>query len=443
MVKKKILFCTAVLLLSAGILFAGNLDYLSNQSVEWLQTLNRNGATDAADIINYNPAGTVFLPKGLHINLSNQTLFKLYSHSMTENPNNTSPPRKSFDADMMTWFLPNLYVSYNFGNVGIGKLALNLQAGVTAGGGNLEYDNGTAGSTFGLGILSGAGAGAITSQSFSASSIYYGIGAGGAYSFFDDMLSLSLGGRMVIARRSFAMEGEFSSGMTAEADYDYNALGFTPIIGLDIRPIDKLTIGLRYEYETRLKFEYEENTLSVSNPALDPVITAIMSNQGIWDGRTFFNNLPQIIALGIEYEFFPGFALDMSGNLYLLPWADLDGNEKYFDIGYDIGLGARWQILEALKLGAGFSYTESGATARYFKEKVLFATANPPLDSIAVGLGGTYSFPFGLDLNLGLLYSHYIPVKYNAASSVPAPVNVKGTAKKDVIEVGLGIAYHY
>jgi long-chain fatty acid transport protein len=463
MKKMFFLFLTA-LLLSAGTLFAGNLDYLSNQSALYLQTLNRNAATDGADIVNYNPAGTAFMPQGLHLDLSNQTLFKYYRHSADSRllgllgflPN--SAGSDSLSPERITWLLPNFYLSYNFGNMGPGRLAVNFQAGVTAGGGDLDYGDGTAGSIFALNILraslmgSGMNIGWVNSRNFTASSIYYGVGLGGAYSFFDDTMALSFGVRMVIPRRSFTMEGLFTDGInftTVKAAYEYNALGFTPIFGFDIRPLEKITIGLRWELETDLIFKYRQKEFLVNSSntfyqmGATRGIGTILTGNGITDGKEFNSNLPHILGVGVEYEVLPGLALDTSGTLYFLPYADLSRAEHYFTIGYDIGLGASWQIVKEIKLGAGFSFTESGAKAEYFSDSsnVLNGSANPPLDSIAFGLGGTYSFPFGLDLNLGFLFCHYLPVEY--AAVYPGATAVNGTNKKNVFEVGIGVSFHY
>jgi long-chain fatty acid transport protein len=462
--KKKLIAIAAALLLSTGTLFAGNLDYLGNQSAIYLQTLNRNAATDGADIINYNPAGTAFLPDGLHLDLSNQFLFKLYEHTVTARLNGPLSAllgariEDIFKPEAFTPLLPNFYLSYNFGNLGLGRLALNLQAGVVAGGGELDYGNGTGGSTFAIHGLraaltaQGVPVGQINSQSFTASSIYYNVALGGAYSFLNDMFSLSAGARLVIPRRGFTLEAEFINGTIGKAEVEYNALGVTPIIGFDVRPIEKLTIGLRYEFETRLEFEYDVTTSAGGTYGI-PVIAAlpqVLRGAGIVDGKKFNMNLPQILAAGVEYEVIPGLALDLSGTLYFLPQADLyfvsNGIEKgagdYFDMGYDIGIGAKWQVLKALRIGAGFSYTEVGAKQSYYDEQAMNATANPPLDSVNFGLGVTYSFGFGLDINLGVLYAHYLPADYKASAS-SGMVTAEGTNKKDVINIGLGVSYHY
>ncbi|MDR1211385.1 MAG: hypothetical protein LBK40_04040, partial [Spirochaetaceae bacterium] len=128
---KKSLCILLTLFLAAG-LFAGSIDYLSNQSINWMMTTSRNAATDSADIVNFNPAGTVFLPQGLSLDVSNQTLFKFYKNELD------SPVDKTLEQDEPTWFLPNLYAVYNFGRMGPGLLAAYLQAGIVAGGGNLN-----------------------------------------------------------------------------------------------------------------------------------------------------------------------------------------------------------------------------------------------------------------------------------------------------------------
>jgi long-chain fatty acid transport protein len=475
--KKKLWILPVLALFTQPVLFAGSIDYLSNQSAKWIISLSKNAATDGADIANYNPAGTAFLPKGLYLDLSNQTLFKLYRNDDTKlRPTLTgSSPTfgltdsdNTFKPEMLTLALPNLYAVYNFGQLGIGNLALFLQGGVTAGGGDLDWKDGTAGTTYALsglkaGILGATTAqgspvdlGGITSQSFKASSIYYGVGLGGAYSFLDDSLSVSLGGRMVIPRRSFTLAASFAStslGLSSlNAEYEYNALGFTPIIGFNARPIQGLTLAIRYEMETNLEFEYNEKNLSAghANPVLAETIRSagafLLESQGIQDGAQFNLNLPHIIAVGAEYQVNDALAVSLSGNVYLLSVADYGENtDDYFGIGYEIGLGTTYELIENLTLGLGFMYTESGAKDLYFTDSMLNASANPPLDSIAVGLGGTYTFKNGLDITLSSLYSHYLPRDFTVSMpSAAGPLaDITGTYKKDVIEIGIGVGFHY
>jgi long-chain fatty acid transport protein len=480
----KISCLLACFLLIGGGLFAGSLDYLSNQSAGFGMTLSRNAATEGADIAAFNPAGTPFLSPGLHIDLSNQLLFKMYSADTDFTPVAGGPLAPllpavdgTYEPDVPTWFLPNLHLAYNFGEVGPGKLAAYFAGGVPAGGGTLEWKDGTAGTLFAFnglkaGVLQGSGGqlnlGTLASQSFTASSIYIGAGVGAGYAFLNDKLSVSLGGRFVYALRSFALDVTFENGgfiagpyagaqigdSTLSAEYEYNAWGITPIIGLDVQPISGLILSARYEMETALKFKYEEKKLTAANAASDLAEqvkragTALLTAAGIEDGKEFNQNLPHIIALGAAYDVIEGLNVSVSGAVYLLPQADLgkagaDDLNSYFDVGWDISLGASYKIIKGLKLGLGVMYTEVGTKDSYYESSatLLNASANPPLSSIAGGLGGSYTLDMGLSFTLSGLWSHYLDRDFSA--SQPSAFDVTGTYKKDVINIGIGIGYTF
>jgi hypothetical protein len=139
-------------LFSASGLFAGSLDYLANQSARYAMNFSRNAATDAADIVAYNPAGTALMAPGLYIDISNQTLFKPYEHeydiAFTMAP--ALDRSDTVEQNEPTLLLPNLFTVYNKGRIGPGSLAAYFQAGVVAGGGTLKYDDGTVGSSLAL-----------------------------------------------------------------------------------------------------------------------------------------------------------------------------------------------------------------------------------------------------------------------------------------------------
>src|SRR5688572_29263949 len=59
----------------------GQIDNLVNTSTEWIRISARNAATDAADIVVYNPAGLTRLEDGFHINAGNQFIFRKPTHS--------------------------------------------------------------------------------------------------------------------------------------------------------------------------------------------------------------------------------------------------------------------------------------------------------------------------------------------------------------------------
>jgi long-chain fatty acid transport protein len=482
----RVMLVLAALVIGMGGVFAGSVDYLSNQSAKYIMTFSRNASTDAsADIVAFNPAGTALMPQGLYIDISNQTLFKPYSTESKTNlstaansaPVNMADKDSTLEQNKPTYFLPNAYVAYNLGQVGPGKLAIYGQTGIIAGGGSLKWDDGTAGTTFALSAIGvstaagllGAGSptlGDIASQSFEASSIYYGIAVGSSYSI-NDMISGSLGGRYVIATRSLKLDAEYTSGTNVSGEYTYEAKGFTPILGVAIKPLKELTFAARYEFETKLEFKYKEEGLSTSggnafqNGALLNGAKSVLSRAGIADGNKFNYNLPQIISLGGEFTIIPALSVMSSANFYLLKYTDMgkvydsskavgtnevgDLND-YFGIGYELSVGATYLVLPELKIGAGCMYTESGAKDSYFNNQYtkLVASGNPPLDSISISCGATYAINKNFEITLSALWTHYIPFDYSYAvqgTTAGAITDVSGTYKKDVYDIGLGASF--
>ncbi len=86
---KRVSICVGGLLLSfafVSAVYGGAIDNKTNWSAEYIRTLNRNAATDYADIAAYNPAGTVKLEEGFIINGSIQFLSKKYENNITLGP---------------------------------------------------------------------------------------------------------------------------------------------------------------------------------------------------------------------------------------------------------------------------------------------------------------------------------------------------------------------
>jgi len=470
--KKSVLLLVVYLCLSQSLLFAGSIDYLTNQSAKIAVTFHRTASTDAAaDIANYNPAGTAFLEKGLYLDLSNQMLFKIYNSQSTD----ASSVTRTYDQNEPTYVLPNFYAVYNFGKIGPGRHAIYLQMGIVAGGGSLKWKNGTIGTyaayqkSFSNPLL-GAD---VENHSFEAYSVYYGIGLGVAYSFFDDILAISLGIRFVIPDRFVQLSAQSTNSLivggkiSLDGKFKYSSFGITPIIGIDVRPIKGLTIGFRYEAETNLHFEYKKDYLNVDPESIlfgavniYNIVKDGLADGGLSDGNKFNYNLPHILTLGIEYDMsflVKGLSIMTSATVYLLQFADLgqyydssDGNgtpdpignvSEFFGIGWETGLGVTWKIISELNLGMGFMYSTPGTKKSYFTSSytMLTCSANPPLDSLTFGLGGTWFFKsIGLDVTLAFTWTHYLPFEGDL-STAAGDFNIE--YKKDVYNIAIGLGY--
>ena len=460
--KKTVMVFMCVFILTGASLFAGSIDYLSNQSAKWAMTTSRNASLDGADIIQYNPAGTAWLSRGWSLDFSGQTLLKYYNNENTRVGDFSgsatllypllSRPAETLSQNYPSPIVPNMYLAYNFGEVKKGKLAAYIQAGVVAGGGELKWKNGTAGTTLlmtGISAAAGGAPGRISSQDFTASSIYYGIGIGASYAFPGDKVSVSLGGRTVMAKRSFDLKASYSSSETLIGGYEYKATGFTPILGVNVKPNKDITLTARFEAPTSLEFEYKQKELGGS---LSAAAAAVLTNVGIVDGKKTRQDLPAVIGLGAGYTINDKFTFDVSGTFYLLDKANFGyvyegGNivgeiNDYFSAGWDMGFGTTYKVGNNLKIGAGATYTEAGIKDSYLNDPktALNASANSKLDSIAMGSGVTYTIMSNLDLTLSLLWSHNFPKNFSIDSGA---FKVSGKYTNDVVIIGYGVSYRF
>jgi len=437
--------------------FAGSIDYLSNQSAKYLMTLaGRTAATDGADIVSYNPAGTALMGEGFFIDVSNQTLFKPYSQDVEFDGALYDVAKETHEQSTPTILLPNVYLVYNAGQVGMGKLAVFGQAGVVAGGGSLEWSDGTAGllaAAIGVGSTAGNSAVLSLDSKVKGSSVYYAFGGGAAYSFLEDMISVSAGAKYVIAERSAAVDGNanmYSNTLSAfwvltiDSEYEYDAKGYTPVFGFDIRPTKELTIGVKYEMETKLEFEYtqKKNYVTTNNATLNGLgVPTGVAAQLTKDGLKANQNLPQILALAAEYVATPELTVSAGGQIYFVGDADMEGYEDYFGTGYEVSLGAIYKVMDALKVGGAFMYTSQGAKddLNTTSGNLNTVSGNPVLDSIFIGLGATYTVIPNLDITLAAGWVHYLPEDADVVISSGNTVKVEYS--KEIYNIALGASY--
>jgi len=451
--KKFSLLLTLAIMMVGSTVFAGSLDYLSNQSAKYCANTASTARTDGADIVAYNPAGTALMGQGLFIDVSNQTLLKYYTakeDAMLADEYKQSEP---------TLLLPNVYAVYNFGQMGMGKLAAFAQAGIIGGGGTLKWDDGTVGSNIfavskAPALQAGVSAlvGGVTTftgykTALEASSVYYSFGGGVAYSLLEDMISVSAGAKYVMARRTGKVTGtmNFSNpnvggafAVTIADEYEYEADGITPVFGFDAKPMKELTIGVRYEMETDLEFEYTQkdktSTNTLSNATLKSTVESLLPD---YTDVKANQNLPQILSLGAEYVVMPELTVGVTGTMYFMSKADLGGYEEAYGTGYEVALGATYKVMEPLKIAASVMYTDQAVKAEYLEDdtELLTTSANPILNSIFMGFGATYTVIPNLDLTCAVSWVHYLP------EDVTTDAGLEINYKKEVYNIAIGASY--
>ncbi len=230
-------------------------DNLSNLSAEWVRTPARNAATDANDIVVYNPAGLVKLNNGFHINLGNQSLFRKPSHTFDFG---LGGGEQTYTQDGNDLFLPNLYMTYKKD-----KFALFTGVFMAGGGATANYPTGSITTELiGLQVLTAAqGAyGAYENQSLKASSFYLTTTLGGSYAV-NDMISFAVAGRFIDAtnKTQAGLTMTQSPVMFPDSRYELKttetASGFGGVFSMMVQAGPRTRFTSRYESAVKMDFE--------------------------------------------------------------------------------------------------------------------------------------------------------------------------------------------
>jgi len=191
---RSVMFVFLILVLAMGIAMAGGIVTNTNQSAAYMRTLNRNASTDV-DAVYFNPAGLTRLEDGLHLSLSNQSIFqtKTVINDYQYLSNN------EFVGDVVAPFFPNFYLAYK-----TGKIAISAGFEIIGGGGSALYEDGLP--SFEIPVSGLKPQLSVEDYrfdtEFDGKSFYLGGQAGISYKL-NDMISVAVGGRYVMAKNTY------------------------------------------------------------------------------------------------------------------------------------------------------------------------------------------------------------------------------------------------
>jgi len=438
---KKVLICVwglALFCAFTATAFAGAIDNRTNWSAEWVRTLNRNAATDFADIAMYNPAGTVKLNQGFTLNGSLQIGLKEYT-------NNVSLPAAipytgctSCESDEPS-YIPGIFGVYN-----TEKWSLFAAFSNVAGGGKVAFDQGSWTTIGGqLKIIDSIPLTLIPGpqQKSSGESFYLGYTMGGAFAL-NDMFSFSVGLRYVDASRkakasATILDGTGNPFFPLAIDYEEDGDGWGGIFGVNIAPNDKLNIGVRYETKTNidLKATVKQDTtvtVPVPPPGTGTVDVSVLGYLlGIRNGVERPRDLPAVLGLGASYWLTPKLRTEINLTYFFNEDADWGGVENMVDNGYDVGIAFEYLFTEKLTGSIGYMYT------KYGMDPPDMLPENPELDVNTVGLGIAYAFNEKFLTNFSIADSFYVDDSFS-----PLPgINVG--YEKNIFFVAFGVEYRF
>lgn len=207
-------------------------------------------------------------------------------------------------------------------------------------------------------------------------------------------------------------------------DLKQKGTGFTPIIGLNIQPCEKLNIGLKYEFKTRLEME---NHTEKDDLGVYP------------DGDKFRNDLPAIFTTGVDYRLLDNFKVSGSFSHYFDQGVDWAGKEDEIEKNlYELALGMEYQLTEKTAVSAGIMHSETGVGQGYQTD------ISYSLSSNTVGFGMQFHINERFDLDLGGLFTVYKP-SGKEITYMNGDKNL-GTYKeiysKTNLDFSIGLTYH-
>ena len=329
--------------------FAGGIFVNSQQSAEYVRLFNRNAATDNADIVYYNMAGTTKMKDGWYINTSNMSFIQ---KATVETHNNRIVGDREYKSDNPFLMFPNAYFLYKKDDWSL--FGAYQTIGATA---VRKWDDGLPSLDL-IGRLLPQIRGDIQSE-LEGKSAYYCLRLGGAKAL-NDVFSVALSGRFVYTTQK--VEGKVWGSRSSTKliiDAEDKGYGGSFSVGINIAPTDRLNIGMTYEHFTRIELETDVGSADNEEELLGWLDQVIFK-----DGNQANLDLPQELRMGISYYINPRLRIEGSLNFYLEDQVDFSYlGENYktdYEDTYEAGACLEYTWSPRLKVSAGFLYTWIG-----------------------------------------------------------------------------------
>ncbi len=436
---------------------AGGLMTNTNQSASYVRMPVRDASLEI-DAVYFNPAGLTNLEDGFYLSFSNQTI------SQNREITNQNPllNKSVYEGKVFAPIFPSVYAAYK-----TNKFAISFGFNPVGGGGSAEYKDGLPSFESPVSALvpqlAPYGVSAYRNDiHFEGNSIFLGAQLGITYELAE-MLSFFAGGRYVMANNNYTgylrdiqvnspigwmAPGDYLRALAPtlpeaqrpvaigtaayldsvtadiEVDAKQTGSGFTPILGLSIRPSDRFNIGVKYEFLTKLELE---NDTKIDGTGLFP------------DGAKMRNDMPAMLSVGAGYRVSPKLNLAAGVHYYfdkVANYGKSKPNDEIIDNNYlEMALGFEYHVNKVFLVSLGYLRTQTGVNEKYQTD------LSHSLSTNSVGLGGRLSISQNIGLNLGVLYTIYEPneitIQYEIAGSQTE------SYKRSNLSLGIGVDFKF
>lgn len=434
---KKLNLISIVLFISIGNANVhAQMDNLSNMSAEWMRTGARNAATEATDIVVYNPAAITGLSNGFHINFSNQSLFRNPGHRYDLGIGQGVQEFKQESSDP---FLPNLYVAYKLNN-----WALYSGLFIAGGGATIDYPHGSITTDLiGLGALTAA-QGAYTevkNPMLKANSMYLTTTFGGSYAI-NKWFSVSTALRYVSAKNTIKSAITLSTSPLDFPDMPLNlnsedvASGLGGVVSMNMSSVDHLNISIRYESKVNLDFK--------TNQIQDDI--GLTTN-----GATNPRDLPAVFAFGASYELTPKLKTNVDFNYYFqqnadwgkssavtneVPLSTLAGDAVTYAMCFQYQATSKFLA----SFGGGYTKMNFNDMEGYYSNMGTFEIVQS--DNYNINMGWAYKASDKITVNAGYMHTFY-PSDQKVKALFAQPLDVAVTVNNSINAIALGIDFSF
>ena len=391
----KFLIVGAAALIVSNTTFAG--DYLTNtnQHAAFLRMVARGASIDV-DGVYSNPAGLSFLPEdGFHLSLTGQSAYQTREINATsglwtmDGQNTTQNYKGTASAPI----IPSFHGAYKKGD-----WTISAAFAITGGGGKASFSNGLPMfNALATGLIQTKTQGMVKPSMYNINSAMdgkqyiYGVQLGFGYKI-NDWLSVYAGGRMNYMTGGY--EGYLNASLTDQysaiapalglqnatiADIrlkcDQKGWGITPILGADFK-LNKLNIGLKYEFKANLNIENVASEMELFN-----VDEAYLADYK--EGVNTPSDIPSMLSVAAGYEFLPNLRASVEYHFFDDKNAGMASDrQKTLKHGtHEYLAGIEWDIVKQITVSGGFQKTNYGLSDDFQTDTSFYC------DSYSLGFG--------------------------------------------------------
>jgi long-subunit fatty acid transport protein len=226
-----------------------------------------------------------------------------------------------------------------------------------------------------------------------------------------------------------------------EADVLQTGSGITPIVGVNLTFGEKLNVGIKYEFATKLRVINKTTadfTTGFDPETGDPVTM-------FPDGVETINDMPAMLSVGVDFRPIDRLLLTGSMNYYFDKKIDYDGSaDKNIDMidknFSEYAFGVEYGLTKSLRASVAWAITATGINPNYQDELSYSLNTN----SFAGGFG--YRITPKIDVNIGGIYTIYKSDSKSYSRSMTGSgllVPLTETYNKDTWVAAIGVDFHF